>query len=87
MKFAVRKNFSSSLVESAAQLFGVDEPLAVYNDRKAAIQDAIARNSGSTRALQIWNGSMQHFQDFLYIFVTDKKYAGDRLYYVSALTN
>lgn len=83
VKFAVqRSSNSSSLVDYASHLFGVQAPIAVFDSREAAIQDAIDRNSTTQTALALWNGSMQHYKDFLYLFVTQQKYAGDRMYSV-----
>ena len=83
MKFAVQQSpNSSSIVDYASHLLGLQPPIAVYDTREAAIQDAITRNSRTPVALALWNGSMQHYKDFLYLFVTQPKYAGDRKFSV-----
>ena len=83
MQYAVRQNSNPSLIAYATDLLGLSSPLAVYNTRDEAIEDAIGRNAKTQQAISLWNGSMQHYKDFLYLFTTEAKYSGDRLFSVT----
>ena len=83
MRYAVRQKPNPSLLAYASDFLGLSPPLAVYNTREEAIKDAVGRNAKSQKAITLWNGSMQHYEDFLFLFTTEPKYSDDRMFSVT----